>query len=93
VTPLLTLTAVRNGLRDYTFSGRAVSRPGHVLNLYRVQRDGTEVLTSRTPSTTAGTWTVRRFFLGSGEFGFVVRTPADQANAAGASNVRPTVIH
>lgn len=93
VAPRLTLTAQRHGPRDYTFRGLAVSRPDHVLSLYRLTAGGAEVLTARTRSTAAGTWSLRRSFLGSGEFAFVLRTPADQANAAGASNVRPTVIH
>ena len=92
VAPRLSLTAVRNGVRDYTFSGVATT-PGLVLNLYRVNADGSRVLTAQTRATDARTWTIRRTFLGSGRFGFVVRTGRTMANAPGTSNVRPTVIH
>lgn len=93
VAPRLTLTAVRHGPRNYTFSGEAVSRPGQTLSLYRIDAHGREVLTSQTQSTDDGTWSLRRTFLGSGEFPFVLRTKGDQANAPGESNTRPTVIH
>lgn len=92
VAPRFTLDAVRNGPRDYTFSGTA-SRPGQVLNLYRVNADGSQVLTSQARATSAGTWSIRRVFLGSGRFGFVLRTGRDMANAPGASRVRDTVLH
>jgi hypothetical protein len=92
VAPRLTLTAFRNGPRDYTFSGTA-TRPDQVLSLYRVNANGSEVLTSQARATDAQTWSLRRVFLGSGRFGFVLRTGRDMANAPGASNVRNTVIH
>lgn len=92
VAPRLTLTAVRNGVRDYTFSGVATT-PGLIVNLYRVDADGSRVLTSQGRATDAGTWTIRRRFLGSGRFGFVVHTGRTMANAPGASSTRPTVIH
>lgn len=91
VAPRLTLTAVRNAARNYTFSGPA-SRPGQLLNLYRVNADGTEVLTSQVRAG-EGSWSIRRQFLGSGRFGFVIRTGRDMANAPGASSTRTTVIH
>lgn len=91
VAPRLTLTAFRHGVRDYTFSG-AASRHGQILSLYRVTASGSQVLTAQTQSD-AGRWSLRRTFLGSGRFGFVVRTGRDMANAPGMSNVRPTVIH
>jgi hypothetical protein len=93
VSPLLTISARRNGPRDYTFSGQAISRPNQTVSLYRVDAQGHEVLTARTASTASGTWTVRRAFAGSGRFGFVVRTAADPANAAGASRTRSTLIY
>ena len=93
VAPRLSITAVRNGTRDYTFSGQAVSRPGQTVNLYRLDAQGREILTARTTSTSAGTWAVRRSFTGSGRYGFLVRTGADAANAAGASTVRSTLIY
>lgn len=92
VAPRLTLTAVRNGVRDYTFSGVATT-PGLVVNLYRVDVDGSRVLTSQTRATGDRTWTVRRTFLGSGRFGFVAVTGRTMANAPGESGTRPTVVH
>lgn len=91
VAPRLTLDAVRNGVRDYTFSGQA-SRDDQVLSLYRVTANGSQVLTAQTRSS-GGRWSLRRVFTGSGRFGFVVRTGRDMANAAGASTVRPTLVH
>lgn len=92
VAPRLTITAVRNGTRDYTFSGQAVSRTGQTVSLYRVDSQGREVLTARSTSTSSGTWSLRRSFTGSGRFGFLVRTSADAANTAGASSTRSTLI-
>lgn len=92
VAPRLTLTAVRNAPRDYTFSGVATT-PGLVLNLYRVRADGARVLTSQTRAADDSTWTIHRRFLGSGRFGFIVLTGRTMANAPGASNLRDTVIH
>lgn len=92
VAPRFTINAVRNGVRDYTFFGEA-SRPGQILSLYRVTATGSYVLTSQTRATDARTWTIHRKFLGSGRFGFVIRTGRDMANAPGASRVRDTVIH
>jgi hypothetical protein len=92
VAPRLTLTAVRNGVRDYTFSGVATT-PGLILNLYRVNSDGSKVLTSQARATEDRTWKIDRKFLGSGRFGFVVLTGRTMANAPGESNVRATVIH
>lgn len=91
VAPRHTLTASRNGTRDYTFSGTS-TRPGMVLNLYRVNADGSQVLTSQTRTTQAQTWSIRRQFTGAGRFGFVLRTGRDLANAPGVSNTRPTLI-
>ena len=102
----LSLNVVRNGPRDYTFSGRAIpARPnGLIVTLYRVTPDGREVLTAQTrananvgqegydPTRPAGSYSIRRVFLGSGRFGFVVRTGQDLQNAPGRSNTRPTLI-
>lgn len=92
VAPHLTLAAVRTAARTYVFSGVATT-PGQVLNLYRVHADGSRVLTAQTRATTARRWSITRTFLGSGRFGFQLRTGRTMANAPGASNLRPTVIH
>lgn len=92
VAPRITIKAVRNGVRDYTFFGEA-SRAGQILSLYRVTATGSHVLTAQTRATDARAWSLRRVFLGSGRFGFVVRTGRDMMSAPGASRVRDTVIH
>lgn len=92
VAPRLTLGATRTRTRSYVFSGVATT-PGQVLSLYRVSGDGSQVLTARTRATAERRWAIARVFLGSGRFGFQVRTGRTAQNAPGASNVRPTVIH
>jgi hypothetical protein len=90
----VSLGAVRNGARDYSFTGRAFpAREGQVVRVYRRTDDGREVLTATTRVTPSGTWRLDRRFTGSGRFGFVARTPDDNLNAAGTSNVRPTLIY
>ena len=103
----LSLNVVRNGTRDYTFSGSAIpARPhGLIVTLYRVTFDGRQVLTAQTRANAnvgqpgydarrpAGSYTIRRQFLGSGRFGFVVRTGQDLQNAPGRSNTRSTLIY
>lgn len=86
------LHAVRNAARDYTFSAFYAGPDGKVGNLYRVLPDGRQVLTSQTRM--SGEFVrINRTFLGSGRFGFVLRT-GDDINSLGAStNVRDTVIH
>jgi len=91
VAPRLSLDATRTGPRTYVFSGVATT-PGQVLNLYRVNADGSQVLTAQVRATSASRWSITRTFLGSGRFGFVVRTGRTMANAPGASNVRPTLV-
>ena len=92
----LTLTAVRNGVRDYTFAGDSLpARPGGlIVSLYRVTESGSQVLTAQTrASATSGDWAINRKFTGSGRFGFVVRTGQDLRNAPGASNTRSTLVY
>jgi hypothetical protein len=92
----MSIFAVRNGVRDYTFSGRTLpARPGGlIVSLYRVTPGGQQILTSQTrASASDGRWVINRKFTGSGRFGFVARTGQDLQNAPGSSNVRMTVIH
>lgn len=86
------LHAHRHGVRDYSFSTFYAGPDGKVGNLYRVTAEGREVLTSQTRL--LGEWvSIRRQFLGSGRFGFLLRT-GDDVNSLGASTgVRDTVIH
>jgi hypothetical protein len=91
----LTIAAVRNAPRNYTFSGDSLpARPGGlIVSLYRVNADGTQVLTAQArASATTGEWSLTRQFSGSGRFGFVVRTGQDLQNAPGSSRVRPTAV-
>jgi hypothetical protein len=95
VRPALTLSAVRNGTRDYTFAGDSLpARPeGLLVSLYRVTPDGGQVLTAQARADASGRWRIRRSFSGAGRFGFVVRTGRDLQNAAGASSTRPTLVY
>jgi hypothetical protein len=91
----LSLAAVRNGTRSYTFSGDSLpARPGGlIVSLYRINADGSQVLTAQArASATTGEWSLTRQFSGTGTFGFVVRTGQDLQNAPGSSRVRPTMI-
>jgi adhesin/invasin len=92
----LSLSAVRNGTRNYTFSGDSLpARPGGlIVSLYRIDPSGVQTLTSQVrASATTGEWILTRQFTGTGKFGFVVRTGADLQNAPGSSRVRPTLIY
>jgi hypothetical protein len=92
----LTLTAERNGVRDYTFAGDSLpARPGGlIVSLYRVTDSGRQVLTAQDrPDAQNGEWTINRKFTGTGRFGFVVRTGQDLQNAPGVSNTRSTLIY
>jgi hypothetical protein len=92
VRPELSITARRNGPRDYTFRGRVLPGRGQTVSLVRL--DGTApVLTARTTVRPDGTYSVRRTFTGSGRFGFLVTVAASSTNRAGSSTARPTVIH
>lgn len=92
----LTLTATRNGTRDYTFSGDSLPARagGLVVSLYRVTDAGKQVLTAQSrASATTGEWSIHRTFAETGRFGFVVRTGQDLQNAPGISTTRSTLLH
>ncbi|MCW2606328.1 MAG: 5-nucleotidase protein [Frankiales bacterium] len=89
----VSINARRDAPRVYTFSGTVLPRQaGTPVSLYRVA-DGRSVLTAQARTGADGVWRVTRRFTGSGEFGFVARTANSLQNAAGASRVRPTVVH
>ena len=91
----LSLQVVRNGVRDYTFSGDSLPARagGLIVSLYRVTADGRSVLTSQARADSrTGDWSVRRVFTGTGRFDFVVRTGQDLQNAPGSSNVRSLLV-
>lgn len=86
------LTAQRNSPRNYSFAAFYAGPAGKVGNLYRVLPDGREVLTSQTRL--RGEFAlINRVFLGSGRFGFVLRTGDDINSLGGSTNIRDTVIH
>jgi hypothetical protein len=92
----LTLTAERNGVRDYTFAGDSLpARPGGlIVSLYRVTDSGRQVLTAQARADAQnGEWTINRRFAGTGRFGFVARTGQDLQNAPGVSNTRSTLVY
>lgn len=92
----LTLTAARNGVRDYTFAGDSLpARPGGlIVSLYRMTDSGRQVLTSQARADAQnGEWSIDRTFTGTGRFGFVVRTGQDLQNAPGASSTRSTLLY
>jgi hypothetical protein len=91
----LTLGAVRNGPRTYSFYGDSLpARPGGlIVSLYRITASGSQVLTAQVRASAAtGEWSLTRRFSGSGVFDFVLRTGQDLQNAPGASHVRRTSI-
>ncbi len=92
VRPSLTISAVRNAPRDYSFTGRVLPGRGQAVNLYRVDGAGSRVLTSRTVVKPDGTYRIDRRFSGSGRFGFEVRVGESATNLAGSSPVRSTLI-
>ena len=94
VAPLLTLHAVRNGPRDYTFSGRTVPARagGFVLALHRIDPDGKAPVRAHVRADANGVFRVRVVFSGTGRFGFDVRTGKDVQNDAGRSPVRTLLI-
>ena len=97
VRPLLGLTSAnRVATRSYSFSGTSLpARPGGlVVNLYRINADGTQVLTASTrASAVNGSWRFDRRFTGSGRFGFMVRSSPDIMNPTGQSNTRSVLIY
>lgn len=90
----VSIDAVRNGVRDYTFQGGV--RPaasGTLASLYRIPSNGIPVLTARARTDSAGRYSIRRLFSGSGRFGFFVRAAATSINDAGDSRTRPTLVY
>jgi len=91
----ISLNVVRNGQRNYTFSGQAIPARtgGLIVSLYRVTITGQQILTSQARAdATTGRYVINRRFTGSGRFGFAVRTGQDLQNAPGSSNLRSLLI-
>ena len=95
VKPLVTMDVTRTGTRSYTFRGTSVPgrTGGLLLNLYRVNVDGSQVLTAQTRAAANGAWRIDRRFSGTGRFGFVVRSAPDIQNPTGQSPVRSVFIY
>jgi hypothetical protein len=93
VQPLVSINAVRNAPRDYTFSGRVIPARSQRVTLWRVERDGRRVLTGTGTVAADGSYRFARRFTGSGRFGFQVDVAATDSNLFGRSAVRPTVVH
>lgn len=96
VAPSLSLTARRNGPRDYTFAGRvmpAAQRAGTTVSLYRRSASGQRVLTAQAVVATDGTYAIRRTFTGAGRFDFFLGSGQDLTHAAGVSRVRSTLVY
>ena len=92
----LSLNAVRNGTRSYTFFGDSLpARPGGlIVTLYRINADGSQVIAAQVRANAAnGEWSLTRQFTGSGRFTFQVRAGQDLQNAPGASRTRPTIVY
>jgi hypothetical protein len=89
----LTIDAVRNAPRDYTFTGRVLPARGQTVAVHRHTEVGLRVLTGRAVVQPDGTYRFDRRFSGSGVFGFSVATGATDRNLAGESRVRRTVLH
>ncbi len=93
VSPVVSISAVRNGPRNYTFIGRVTPARGQRATLWRVEPEGRRVLTGQSLVQSSGLYRFDRRFVGSGRFGFQVDVSASTAATAGRSAVRPTVIH
>ncbi|MCW2776685.1 MAG: hypothetical protein JWN17_410 [Frankiales bacterium] len=93
VRPALSIAATRTAVRSYSFTGRVLPGRGQAVALYRVDADGSRVLTSRTVSGSDGLYRIDRRFTGSGRFGFVATVGTTSTNVAGSSPVRPTLVH
>ena len=90
----LSLSAVRNGVRNYTFQGRNLPRrPGQLITLYRIDSFGNEIRTANLTTDSSGIYRVNRQFTGVGTFAFRVRTSQTLNNAAGFSRTVTVTVH
>jgi hypothetical protein len=94
VKTVLSLSAVRHGVRNYEFRGRNLPlASGQLITLYRIDNAGHEIRTANLKTDSSGIFTVTRTFTGSGTFRFRVRTSQTNDNAAGASSTITVNIH
>jgi hypothetical protein len=90
----VSIDALRNAARDYTFLGAV--RPathGTLVSLYRVGGNSEQVLAAQARTDGAGRYSIRRMFTGSGRFGFFVRAAGTSINEAGDSRTRSTLVY
>lgn len=93
-TAVLTVVAVPSLLATRTATGAVFTgsvrpaRAGVLVSLYRRAAGGALVLSGQTRSTASGTYALRRALPAAGRHVFVVRTGADNTNAAGQSPAR-----
>lgn len=92
VQPKVSIAAVRNAPRDYSFMGRVLPGRGQLVTLYR-HDVGRRVITAQSRVQPDGSYRLDRHFTGSGRFGFSVGVGRSSTNLAGSSVTRPTVIH
>jgi hypothetical protein len=94
VRTVLSLSAVRTGVRTYVFQGRNLPRvAGQLITLYRIDGAGHEIRTANLTSDASGVYRLTRTFTGVGTFRFLVRTSQTLSNAPGSSNVITVAIH
>lgn len=94
VATALSLSAYRDGVRQYHFQGTILPhRSGQLITLYRLSGTGQEIRTATTTTDASGVWRINRHFTGSGQFYFRARTGQTLTNVAGVSNTRLTIIH
>jgi hypothetical protein len=94
VRTVLSLSAVRTGVRTYVFQGRNLPQvAGQQITLYRVDTQGNEIRTASLRTDSTGIYRVLRRFTGGGTFQFRVRTPQTLNNAAGVSNTITVNVH
>jgi len=89
----VSIAAVRNAPRDYTFTGRVLPARGQLVTLRRYLSDGQTVIGAQTRVQPDGTYSINRRFTGSGQFGFGAAVAGTGVNLPGESRIRPTVIH
>lgn len=88
----ISLTAIRTGVRTYTFRGRVQpARPGQLVSVYAQTANG-DVLVGRGRVGSDGAWTATHRFTTNGTFGLYAGTGGDVVNAAGRSAVVRTAV-
>jgi hypothetical protein len=91
---LSALTAVRNGVRDYTFSGRLTpGRQNQGRGVDLLYRSGGGTVRKAVARISGDRWSARVRFTGNGELTMLARSGNDVVNLGGSSPDRPTRIY